>query len=114
MENNISITDTKVKANILVKYFQQIKNLNNVHVPLSAELDIERSCTEGYHMEINKIILVSKLNSATKSLKMKSPGSDMIHNIFFKHIPTKIHSDLLKMINKRKPLKSMINGKSPL
>ena len=31
---------------------------------------------------------------------MKSPGSDMIHNIFFKHIPTKIHSDLLKIINK--------------
>ena len=113
MENNILITDSKVKANILVKYFKQIKNLNNVHVPLSSELDIKRSCTEGYHTEINKIIIFSKLNSAIKSLKMKSPGSDMIH-IFFKHIPTRIHSDLFKMINKRKPLKSMIIRKSPL
>ena len=31
---------------------------------------------------------------------MKSPVSDMIHNIFFNHIPTRIHSNLLKMINK--------------
>ena len=98
MENNISITDPKVKANIFVKYFKQIGNLSNV--PLSIELEMERSCTEGHHMEINKSIVISELNSAIKSLKMKLPGSDMIHNIFFKHIPTRIHSDLLKMINK--------------
>ena len=51
-------------------------------------------------MEINKSIVISELNSAIKSLKMKSPGLDMVHNIFFKHIPTRIHSDLLKIINK--------------
>ena len=58
MENNISITDPKVKANIFVKYFKQIGILNNVHVPLSTELEIERSCTEGHHMEINKNIVI--------------------------------------------------------
>ena len=51
-------------------------------------------------MEINKSNLISELNSAIKSIKMKSPGSDMIHNIFFKRIPTRILSDLLKIINK--------------
>ena len=74
MENNISITDPKVKENIFVKYFKQIGNLSNVHVPLSTELEFERSCIEGHHMEINKRIVISELNSAIKSLKMKSPG----------------------------------------
>ena len=46
MGNNIRITDPKDKANILVKYFKQIGNLNNVHVPLSTELEIERSYTD--------------------------------------------------------------------
>ena len=82
MENNISITDPKVKADIFVQYFKQIGNLNYVHVPLSTELEIERSYTEGHHMEINKSFLISELNSALKSLKIKLPGSDMIHNIF--------------------------------
>ena len=40
------------------------------------------------------------VNKCMKLVKMKSPGSDMIHSIFFKHIPTRIHSDLLKMLNK--------------
>ena len=78
MENNISITDPKVKANIFVKYFKQIGNLNKIHVPRSMELEIERSCTDRHHMEINKSNVISELNSAIKSLKMKSPGSDMI------------------------------------
>ena len=64
MENNISITDPKVKANIFIKYFKQIGNFNNVNVPLSMELEIERSCTEGHFMDINKSILISELNSA--------------------------------------------------
>ena len=59
MENNISITDPKHKADIFVKYFKQIGNLNNVHVPLSTELEIEKCCTEGYHMEINRSIKIS-------------------------------------------------------
>ena len=42
MKNNISNTDQKVKANKFVKYFKQRGNLNNVHVPLSTELEIER------------------------------------------------------------------------
>ena len=83
----------------LTQKLKQTYLLNNVHATLSTELEIERSCTEGHHMEINKSF-ISELNNAIKSLKMKSTGSDMIHNILFKHIPTRIHSDLLKMTNK--------------
>ena len=64
MESNIAITDPKVKANIFVKYFKQIGNFDNVHVRLSVELEIVRSCTEAHLLEINKSILISEVNSA--------------------------------------------------
>ena len=69
MDINISITNPKVKANIFVKYFKQIGNLNNVHVPLSTQLEIERSCTEGHHIEINKSIVISELTVLSNLLK---------------------------------------------
>ena len=99
-ENGVSITDSKMKADIFATHFKNIGNIGNVHQPLLPKLVLESYCAEGQQLEINKKNTFSELNNSINSLKMTSHGLDLMHNMFFKHMPNGIINDLVKVFNK--------------
>ena len=72
-ENGVSITDSKMKADIFANHFKNIGNIGNVHKPLLPKLVLESYCAEGQQLEINKKITFSELNTYINSLNMTSP-----------------------------------------
>ena len=67
-ENGVSITDSKMKADIFANHFKNIGNIDNL-----PKLVLESYCAEGQQLEINKKITFSELNNYINSLKMTSP-----------------------------------------
>ena len=72
-ENGVSVTDSKVKADIFANHLKNIGNIGNVHQPLLPKLVLESDCAEGQQLEINKKITFSELNNFINSFKMTSP-----------------------------------------
>lgn len=55
--------------------------------------------SEQLNENYNKNFEMHELKQAIKSLKMTSPGKDMVHNSFFRHLPEKILNMILSIMN---------------